>query len=643
MHPRFLVRVVGLTAFAVSSGLAQTQDTAQAVAPEGPIPQQSTPAVPAPTPLNPGEAPSRPAYSATPTPAQTVPAPTPGPAPQSPTNALPAYGQTAPVKTDVKPKTPALGSTYIPVDSWVYPAMTRLEALGYANTMFLTMRPWTRQSVLHILDASENDIRDGDNEEAQQILTAMYKELREEMPAGSMDRGSVFGTKSLYTRVMGISGTSLRDSYHIGQTIENDYGRPYQPGFNNLTGFSTIAEKGRFSFYFRGEYQHSSSAPGYSQALTQQFSALDFVPYSGYNLNQATIPTGPIAAQNPFRIVEATISFHLLGHEISGGKSDNWLGPAQGGALAWSNNAENIYSFKIDRVEPLHIPYLSAVLGPVRYEFYYGSLKGHTDPNSPYVHAEIFAFKPTKNFEFSFERTVIFGGAGHEPVNLHSFLRSFFSVKDTEGVEASKFTANDPGARFSDFGVNYRLPFVRKYASFYVDSFAHDDVTPISAPRRAAFRTGVYISHFKAAPKLDLRVEAASTDCRTSRCTGGAFYYFEGIQLQGYTNKGFLFGDPIGREAKGGHAWMTYHLSGNESVGVEYLNKKNDNDFIANGTTQNQFKVTATKRFLHDNLEMNAWFQYERWKAPTYLPGQRNDTVTAVQFTFYPGLKTKPN
>ena len=107
--------------------------------------------------------------------------------------------------------------------------------------------------------------------------------------------------------------------------------------------------------------------------------------------------------------------------------------------------------------------------------------------------------------------------------------------------------------------------------------------------------------------------------------------------MQGYTNKGFLFGDPIGREGKGGHAWLTYHLSGNESVGVEYLNKKNDNDFIANGTTQNQFKVTATKRFLHDNLEMNAYFQYERWKAPIYLTGQRNDTVTAVQFTFYPG------
>ena len=34
---------------------------------------------------------------------------------------------------------------------------------------------------------------------------------------------------------------------HLGQTIINDYGRPYAPGFNNITGFSTLSEKGRFS------------------------------------------------------------------------------------------------------------------------------------------------------------------------------------------------------------------------------------------------------------------------------------------------------------------------------------------------------------------------------------------------------------
>ncbi len=619
------------------------------------------PSVPAPS-GTPAQIPAEPPYGNQRTPAAAAPAATPAPQPavlpaqpnppNAPYAAVNGYAQQPYIPYGVPDEDKihrSFGSSYIPMDSWIYPAISRLYSLGYADTQFSSMRPWTRQSVTHILDETEDDIRNGDSEEAQQILLAVRRQLDDEVPpTNNGDRGTVYGTETVYDRAMGITGTPLRDSYHLGQTIINDYGRPYQNGFNNLLGFSSLAEHGRFSFYVRGEYQHAPSAPGYSQALATSLSLTDSIFYTGYNSNQSTIPAGPIPSANPFRLQEASLSFYVAGHEITGGKTDSWLGPAQGGSLAWSNNAEDIYSFRINRVEPLHIPYLSALLGPVRYDFYYGSLKGHTDPNHPYVHAESFAFKPTTNFEFSFERTVIFGGAGHEPVTIHTFLRSFFSVSDTTFAE--KNSAQDPGARFSAFTANYRLPLVRKYATFYVDSFSHDDVSPISAPRRAAIRTGLYLSQIPGMRKLDLRAEGAFTDPRVSRTMRGAFIYDEGIQLQGYTNKGFIFGDWIGREAKGGQAWITYHLSGNESVQLAYLNKKNDKDFPGvftninfasgeNGTTQNQFKAEVVKRFDHNNIELDAWFQFERWNAPIYKAGTQNDSVTAVKVTFYPGLK----
>jgi len=37
-----------------------------------------------------------------------------------------------------------LGSPYIPVDSWVYPAVLRLYSVGYVDHVYLGMRPWTR-------------------------------------------------------------------------------------------------------------------------------------------------------------------------------------------------------------------------------------------------------------------------------------------------------------------------------------------------------------------------------------------------------------------------------------------------------------------------------------------------------------------
>jgi hypothetical protein len=250
----------------------------------------------------------------------------------------------------------------------------------------------------------------------------------------------------------------------------------------------------------------------------------------------------------------------------------------------------------------------------------------------------MFSFQPTRDFQFGFQRTVIFGGEGHEPVTLHTFLKGFFDTNDTD--QSEKFSRDDPGARFSAFNFSYRLPFVRNYLTLYADSEAHDDLTPVSAPRRAAYRPGIFLSRFPGAKRLDLRVEGVSTDCATLACINGSHQYIElAVQKQGYTNKGNILGDWIGREAKGGQAWLTYHLSGNEWMQFSYLTKKTAKDFIAGGTTQNQFRVDVVKRFGPD-IEMNAWYRYESWKAPIYLPGAQSDNAFAFQVTFFPKLGT---
>jgi hypothetical protein len=559
------------------------------------------------------------------------------PTPQTPYTALPGYGT-----PDMRPTSDALGSAYIPVDSWVYPAMLRLYSLGYLDTMYLSMRPYTRRSALHILQASEEAILSGDDKQAQEIFAALLTEFTDEgitkPTVATSARGAVYGVQSVYTRLQGVSGPILQDSFHLGQTFFNDYGRPHETGFNNITGFSSLNEQGPFSLFVRGEYQHAPQAAGYSQALSSQLSFNDEILFAPPNDPQATIPTGPIAEQDSFRLVEATLSIHLLGHEISGGKSDAWLGPGMGGAMDWSNNAENIYSFRINRVEPLKIKYLSRLLGPVRYDFFYGSLKGHTDPNDDYVHSDMFSFQPTANFQFGFQRTVIFGGEGHEPVTIHTFLKGFFDTNDTAAGE--KLSRDDPGARFSAFNFSYRLPFVRRYITLYADSETHDDLTPVSAPRRAAYRPGIFLSQFPGARRLDLRVEGVSTNCSTLVCQNGGNEYIEfAVQKQGYTNKGNILGDWIGREAIGGQAWLTYHLSGDEWVDVEYLKKQTPKDFIPGGTTQSQFRIDVVKRIGPD-IEINGWFQHERWVAPIYMAGVQSNNAFTVQVRFFPKLKT---
>ena len=577
-----------------------------------------------------------------------------------------------------------LGSPYIPVDSWVYPAMLRLYSLGYVDTLYLDLRPWTRASVIHMLEEAGDRIEDAEADgdpgadEARGIYDALNRELHYDMegPCGHYEGNTRI--ESVYTVARGISGTPLDDSFHLGSTIVNDYGRPFENGFNNYSGASGYASAGRFTLYVRGEFQGAPSATGYSAAMGQALSTVDstnyFVtsstpPYGPTTAvyNQTTIPQGPIATATEGRFLEAYLSFQYLNHVFSFGKQDQWLGPAQGASMAFSNNAQNFYAFEINRIEPLNIPLLSRLTGPFRYEFLLGALRGHTympnpayetnpspntdnvvNPGDPWVHVEKISFRPTKDLEFGFERTVLWGGEGHSPVNIHNFLHGFFSTYSP--AASVKFGPDDPGARFGAFDFSYRLPFVRNWLTLYSDSEVHDDVSPIDAPRRAAYRPGIYLSHFPGVPKLDLRVEAASTDPSSSTVSSriyGHFMYWESIERQGYTNQGQLFGDWIGREDKGGQAWITYHLSGNEWIQVNARNQKATKDFIPGsttnlslpgGTTLNDIGFQVVKRICKD-FEVNGNFTVEHWKAPIYLPGEQTVTTTNIRLTWYPERK----
>ena len=560
----------------------------------------------------------------------------------------------------------ALGSPYIPVDSWVYPAILRLYSLGFVDNVFLGMRPWTRSSIGRMMEAASARIEDADagasTDEAQAIYDALMHELRSDAEGPCLPRQSSTHIESVYSLGRAISGTPLRDSYHLGSTIINDYGRPYENGFNNYTGASGYATVGRFVFYARGEFEAAPSATGYSQPLANALSVIDATtflnPATGLPYNQATIPMGPIANTANGRVMEAFVSAHVLSHEISLGKQDEWLGPGLGGGMAYSNNAENIYSFRINRVEPLHIPLLSWITGPFRYDFLIGGLHGHTympnpanpgglnpnlpnviNPGDPWVHVEKVSFRPTENLEFGFERTVIWGGQGHAPITIRTFLKSFVSLSSPS--TATKDGRDDPGARFGAFDFSYRLPFVRKWLTLYTDSEVHDDISPADAPRRSAYRPGIYLSHVPGVPRLDLRVEAVSTDPSSSTVSArpnGHFMYWETIQRQGYTNSGQLFGDWIGREDKGGQAWITWHLSGNEWLQVGLRNQKATKDFIPGGTTLNDINFQAVKR-LGKDLEVNGNFALEQWTAPIYLPGRQTVTTTTIQLTWFPERK----
>jgi capsule assembly protein Wzi len=56
------------------------------------------------------------------------------------------------------------------------------------------------------------------------------------------------------------------------------------------------------------------------------------------------------------------------------------------------------------------------------------------------MHVEKISFKPTVNLQMGFERSVIWGGEGHVPITIHSFLKSFFSFQNVSAAESFRET-----------------------------------------------------------------------------------------------------------------------------------------------------------------------------------------------------------
>lgn len=552
----------------------------------------------------------------------------PAPSQTGPNNSTPAVSspigavENPPLPKTYKPGDPirhigTAGSTYIPMDSWMYPALDRLSSLGYIDTAFFGLRPWTRLSVAHMLEATEAQL-DANPEDvtAREIYDSLMRELLPDLRAPLYDAriGTVYGG------MLQIGGEPLNDSFHFGQTIINNYGRPYGDGFSMNLGGSARGKAGRFSFDVRGEYQHAPSIPPYSLALQQKIADGDGIPF---------VPSAGTDAKNQFRVIDAYGAYYIWGMELSVGKSDIWWGPGQGGAMAYSNNAESLYTVRLNRVEPLYIPWFSKVFGTIRFDnFFGGPLQSHNNPPSPWLIGDKISLHPTKDIEFGFERTVEFAGQGYMPLTFGTLWKAFSCICDSYNAGGRQF---DVGDRRGSFDFRWRLPGLRKTLTIYADSNGDDDPSPLANFRRSGWRPGFYLSHIPGAPKFDLRFEAPYTN----QAHQAGINYTNHAYRDGYTNNHFLIGDWIGRDSTGYQAWLTYWINPRETVQGEYRDAKLDTALWTGGGTQTDFSVKLVKR-LSPDIELNAKVQYERWWIPVLKPTAQNDVSGSFSVVWYP-------
>ena len=532
-----------------------------------------------------------------------------------------------------------MASPYVPLDSWIYPALERLIALGYIQSDVLGMRPWTRMACARLLDDAEDNASDGGIEdgEAGRTYAALTGEFKTEIARldGAANVGG--GVRTVYTRMMGISGTPVRDGFHFGQTIINDYGRPYWTGFNNITGLSADAEAGPVSIYFRGEYQHSPRMPSESTQTLAATAAADFTPPLANGSGEVS----------QVELLDSMASVNINNVEVSFGVQSVWMGPGESGALLLSNNAAPFPMLKIDDVAPHRIPGLSRILGPFRTEFFVGQLSGQhweectasscqsypgypgvVGPNispQPFIHGEKISFQPTRNFEFGMGVTAMFGGPGL-PVTFGNFFRTYYVHTQT--------LVNNPGKRVSAADFSYRIPGLRDWLTFYLDSMVWDEISPIGSTR-AAVNPGIYLPRIPKVPKLELRAEGFNIS-RAREFPPGFVYFNADRYRSGYINNGNLLGSWIGRAGRGGQGWLTYWFSPRNKLQLGYRLQTVSPNFIEGGRLADY--SAKSELMIGHHVSVSGLLQYEQWSFPALAPTPQSNVTGSIQVTLYPNF-----
>jgi len=520
-------------------------------------------------------------------------------------------------------------SNAVPLDSWVYPAMDRLAALGYLPGVQQGMRPWTRLQCARLLDHAQRNFaqagRDEDDSEAAMFLARLSDEFlnETELLRGAPSRGA--GVTSLYVRGTQIGGPPLRDAFHFGQTIADDFGRPYGQGFNAIAGTEVHAEYGMFSVALRGEYQDSRALFQYNDAALVAIASMDALPIQ--SLPNTTSLSRP-------RLVEATFSMKALGWQASFGEESQWWGQGRSTSLLLSNNAEAPVLLRIQRDKSLQLPGFLAYLGQINNTFFIGQLRGQhfirgpvqaptiygsatkTLNPQPFLWGDQLDFKVSPNLELGFELVCMWAGYGR-PATLGTWLHTFSFQGNGQPV--------DPGKRFGGFQFAYRLPHLRD-VTLYADMMANDEPTPIDYPHESAMNPGLYIARLPRLSHMDLRVEGVYTNI-PDYADGVGSVYFNQRYASGYRNAGQLMGSWVGRAGTAVDAKTTYWISPAQEIDLSFRRQFNDRHMIGGGGLDDIG--------LHSSWQLrNLWHieggvTVERWKFPVL----RDTPATTVAAT----------
>jgi membrane-associated phospholipid phosphatase len=517
----------------------------------------------------------------------------------------------------------SMGSTFVPLDTWVYGAFERLAALRYVNTAMLGLKPWTRIECARLTEEAGESLQQGQglSEEAARVQSRLAQEFEYEINLLGGGRNFTANLESIYARAVSISGPPLTDSYHFGQTVAYDFGRPFERGTNGQAGGSFGAAAGPLAIYVRAEYQRAPSAPAPSDAVRNVIAQVDQV-------DRSQVRSGPSAATNRLELLDAYAAINLSNWQLVLGRQSLSWAPETDSSMLWSNNIEPVNMVRLVNQEPFHLPGFLERVGPVRMDQFFGRLGGHSQVPRPFEYGQKISVRLFPSLELGFARTVTIGGKGGDPLTANNLIRSAFGA-------VNPALRSVPGDSHSEMDWTFYVPKVGNYIVLYGNAYAEDDILPIENPPRNPWQPGVYLTRIPGIPKLDFHMQGVWTEGATlahTHINRGQVMY-DGYP-SGYTNYGNLIGNTVGRDGRAIECWFNYWLSPQDTLRFSYKHNSVSSDFIPQGGAWQDYGLRNEMR-LRGGFYVKSALQVEHISHfPLLFRGPQNNFTAIVEVGF---------
>ena len=478
--------------------------------------------------------------------------------------ALPASGFGAP-------------SPNVPLGSWVYPAIEKLEGLGVITAGFEGSRPWSRLEVGRMLGSAEEG-------KISLVADELLARLRTEFAPEINELNS--SSKEVVRYFHPVDEVTLGYEYRDGSDSQiprinssqfaldyNRNGRRAADGHNVETEFAGSARYG----LLLGTW-HPLAEVGEGEGSTLRLAD-----------GGITCSVGPI--------------------DLFAGRQELWWGQGRHGSLVLTNNARPLDMIRITNPSPITFPWFFKYLGPFRFDVFWSRLEAERVVPNPYFAGLRLSIKPTSWIELGASRTALFGGEGRPGVNLSDFL-TILAGKNLSG-------AQDTSDQIAALDARLRLPFLRG-AELYHEWGGEDESGGFISNMSRIY--GLYLPVIEPSARASFRFEFADLSHVDSN---SPIWYQHGIYGSGYTYDGLIIGHHVGGNSRDFYSELSWLQSANLSYDISLDIEQRG---VHADVNERHFEPGIDIRWkFSPNLELTAEYRYDHIKNFNRVAGDNRD------------------